>query len=29
MEADKEIDRSWFPFLWLLESDSYKSHVFP
>jgi hypothetical protein len=27
--VDKEVDRSWFPFLWLLEYDSYKSHVFP
>jgi hypothetical protein len=27
--ADKEIVRSWFPFLCLLESDSYRSHVFP
>ena len=29
IEADREIDRSWFPFLYLLEYDSYKSHVFP
>jgi hypothetical protein len=29
IEADKEIDRNWFPFLCLLESDLYKSHVFP
>ena len=29
IEADKEIDRSWFPFLYLLEYDSCKSHVFP
>ena len=28
IEADKEIDRSWFPFLYLLEYDSGKSHVF-
>ena len=28
IEADREIDRSWFPFLYL-EYDSYKSHVFP
>ena len=27
--ADREIDRSWFPFLYLLEYDSCKSHVFP
>ena len=24
-----EADRSWFPFLYLLEYDSCKSHVFP
>ena len=24
IEADREIDRSWFPFLYLLEYDSYK-----
>jgi hypothetical protein len=29
IEADKEIDRSQFPFLYLLEYDSCKSHVFP
>ena len=29
IEADREIDRSWFPFLYLLEYDSCKSHVFP
>jgi hypothetical protein len=29
IKANKEIDRSWFPFLCLLESDLYKSHVFP
>jgi hypothetical protein len=29
IEADKKIDRSWFPFLCLLESNSCKSHVFP
>ena len=29
IEADREIDRSWFPFLYLLECDSCKSHVFP
>jgi hypothetical protein len=29
IKADKEIDRSWFAFLCLLESDLYKSHVFP
>ena len=29
IEADREIDRSWFPFLYLLEYDSYKSYVFP
>jgi hypothetical protein len=29
IKADKKIDRSWFPFLCLLESDLYKSHVFP
>ena len=29
IEADREIDRSWFPFLYLLEYDSGKSHVFP
>ena len=28
IEADREIDRSWFPFLYLLEYDSCKSHVF-
>ena len=27
--ANREIDRSWFPFLYLLEYDSCKSHVFP
>ena len=29
IEADREIDRSWFSFLYLLEYDSCKSHVFP
>ena len=29
IKADREIDRSWFPFLYLLEYDSCKSHVFP
>ena len=29
IEVDREIDRSWFPFLYLLEYDSCKSHVFP
>ena len=29
IEADREIDRSWFPFLYLLEYDLCKSHVFP
>jgi hypothetical protein len=27
--ADKEVDRCCFPFLYLLEYDSCKSHVFP
>ena len=29
IKADREIDRSWFPFLYLLEYGSCKSHVFP
>ena len=29
IEAGREIDRSWFPFLYSLEYDSCKSHVFP
>ena len=29
IEVDREIDRSWFPFLYLLECDSCKSRVFP
>ena len=29
IEADREINRSWFPFLYSLEYDSCKSHVFP
>ena len=29
IKADREIDRSWFPFLYLLECDSCKSRVFP
>jgi hypothetical protein len=28
IKADREIDRCWFPFLYLLEYDSCKSHVF-
>ena len=28
IEADREINRSWFPFLCSLEYDSCKSHVF-
>jgi hypothetical protein len=28
-EADKEVDRCCFPFLYLLEYDSCKSHIFP
>jgi hypothetical protein len=29
IKADKEVDRCYFPFLYLLEYDSCKSHVFP
>ena len=29
IKADREIDRSWFPFLYLLEYDSCKSRMFP
>jgi hypothetical protein len=29
IKADKEVDRCCFPFLYLLEYDSCKSHVFP
>ena len=29
IKADKEVDRCRFPFLYLLEYDSCKSHVFP
>ena len=29
IKADKEIDRRRFPFLYLLEYDTCKSHVFP
>jgi hypothetical protein len=29
IKADKEVDRCCFPFLYLLEYDSSKSHVFP
>jgi hypothetical protein len=29
IKADKGTDRNWFLFLCLLESDLYKSHVFP
>ena len=28
MKADKEVDRCRFPFLYLLEYDSCKSHIF-
>jgi hypothetical protein len=29
IEADRKVDRCWFPFLYLLEYDSCKSYVFP
>jgi hypothetical protein len=29
IKADKEVDMCYFPFLYLLEYDSCKSHVFP
>ena len=29
IEVNREIYRSWFPFLYLLEYDSCKSRVFP
>jgi hypothetical protein len=29
IKANKEVDRCCFPFLYLLEYDSCKSHVFP
>jgi hypothetical protein len=29
IKADKEVDRCCFSFLYLLEYDSYKSHIFP
>jgi hypothetical protein len=29
IKADKEVDRCHFPFLYLLEYDSCKSHIFP
>jgi hypothetical protein len=29
IKADKEVDRCCFPFLYFLEYDSCKSHIFP